>query len=122
MRWWSSERYVTIKINALNSDQRQTAENERSIMQLISQVRAPHDGRHFIRALLDSFILRGSYENHICLVFEPLREPLWIFKRRFEGNTIPSEILKVMVEMMLLGLDYLHTECKIIHTGKYSIV
>ena len=72
----------------------------------------------FVRSLLDSFTVKGPTSNHTCLVFEPLREPLWLLKERFEGNTIPSEILKIMVEMLLHGLDYLHTECHIVHTGK----
>ena len=59
--------------------------------------------------------------DHTCLVFEPLREPLWLLNERFVGKTIPSAILKIMVEMLLRGLDYLHTECKIIHTGKDSV-
>jgi hypothetical protein len=37
------------------------------------------------------------------------REPLWL--------VIPSEILNVVVQMLLYGLDYLHNECHVIHTG-----
>ena len=62
-----------------------------------------------------------TLSGHICLVFEPLREPIWLLNERFEGNTIPSEILKIMVQMLLHGLDYLHTECHIVHTGKHKV-
>lgn len=117
---WSAERYVAVKINALDRARKKAAASELCITQLISKANPHHEGRHFVRTLLDSFTLRGTYEDHICLVFEPLREPLWLLNERFEGNIIPSEILKIMVEMLLHGLDYLHTECHIVHTGKYS--
>lgn len=90
-------------------------------MQLISKSNPRHEGRHFVRTLLDSFTLSGTYNEHICLVFEPLREPIWLLNERFKGNVIPSGILKIMVQMLLHGLDYLHTECHIVHTGKHNV-
>lgn len=33
---------------------------------------------------------------------------------------MPPEIFKIILQEILHGLDYLHTECRIIHTGKYS--
>lgn len=50
------------------------------------------------------------------MVLEPLREPLWIYQQRF-GGVIPSGLLKIILQMILHGLDYLHSECHIIHTG-----
>ena len=91
-------------------------------MQLISQSSPRHEGRNFIRILLDSFTLRGTPNQHISLVFEPLREPIWLLNERFKGNIISSEILKIMVQMLLHGLDYLHTEGRIVHTGRESKV
>ena len=117
---WSAERYVAVKINALDRANKKVAASELYTTQLISKANLHHEGWHFVRTLLDSFTLRGTYEDHTCLVFKPLREPLWLLNERFEGNIIPSGILKIMVQMLLHGLDYLHTECHIIHTGKYS--
>jgi serine/threonine-protein kinase SRPK3 len=34
------------------------------------------------------------------------------------GKPMPVDVLKVMVQMMLQGLDFLHSECHIIHTGE----
>ena len=42
---------------------------------------------------------------------------LYGFTARFVGSVIPSEILKIMLQMILQGLDYLHTECQVIYTG-----
>jgi serine/threonine-protein kinase SRPK3 len=94
------------------------AENELRISQLVSRTDSRHEGRHFVRTLRDSFTVKGPSSDHICLVFEPLREPLWLLKNRFKGNSIPSELLKIMVQMMLQGLDYLHQVCHTVHTGK----
>ena len=115
-RWrWSPDRYVAIKINASG---RQELETELQISKLILKGNSSHHGRHFVRKLIDDFIIEGPYNQHTCLVFEPLREPLWLTRTRFSTNTIPSEILKVVVQMLLHGLDYLHTSCHIVHTGK----
>ncbi|KAL2049463.1 hypothetical protein ABVK25_010258 [Lepraria finkii] len=114
--WWSAGHYVAVKVNALDRATMKASEGELYITQLISKANQRHEGRHFVRTLLDHFTLNGPYENHICLVFEPLREPLWLLNERFEENVIPSNVLKIMVEMLLHGLDYLHTECHIIHT------
>ena len=118
---WSNDRYVAIKINAVDRPSKKTAENEIRISQLVSKANMQYTGRHFVRTLVDSFALIGKYGEHMCLVFEPLREPLWLVKDRFEENVIPSEILKIMAQMLLQGLDYLHTECHVIHTGRQDV-
>ena len=119
-RWrWLPERYVAIKINAANRQEKRSAENELLISQIISRTDRQHHGWHFVRKLIDDFRLVGpSGADHICLVFEPLREPLWILKDRYEGGCIPSTLLKIMLQMILHGLDYLHRSCRVTHTGK----
>ncbi|TWU70510.1 hypothetical protein ED733_000831 [Metarhizium rileyi] len=122
-RWrWSNEKYVAIKISSNSQQSHQTAvRNELSILQHISQQSTTHVGHHFVRRLLDSFTIDGKGGiRHQCLVLPPLREPLWLYCRRWVGGVIPPEVLKVMIQMMLEGLDYLHTECQIIHTDLKS--
>lgn len=68
-----------------------------------------------MRKLVDSFTIMDG--KHDCLVFEPLREPLWLYCRRYVGGVIPADILKIILQMVLHGLDYLHSECQVIHTG-----
>jgi serine/threonine-protein kinase SRPK3 len=51
-----------------------------------------------------------------------MREPLWIFRRRFGQDYVTTELLPVFksyIRILLEGLDYLHSECHIIHTGSY---
>ena len=107
-------------MTSLNHTAEKVAENELNISEIISKSTAPGIGRLFLRTLQDSFTLEGQNGNHICLVFEPLREPLWLVKQRFKGKVIPPEVLKIMVVWILHALDYLHESCHIIHTGKNS--
>ncbi|KAL4888613.1 kinase-like domain-containing protein [Aspergillus ambiguus] len=54
--------------------------------------------------------------THICLGYEPMREPLWLFQNRLKNQRIPLGLLKSYVKLILKGLDYLYSECNIIHT------
>lgn len=106
-------------MKAANCRTKRRADDEISVTQLVSDANPRHEGWHFVRTLCDSFTVKGRSSDHTCLVFEPLREPLWLVKERFEGNSIPSEILKIMLLMILHGLDYLHNVCHTVHTGKH---
>ncbi|KAL8861012.1 MAG: hypothetical protein Q9178_002525 [Gyalolechia marmorata] len=75
-----------------------------------------HNGFLFVRTTLDSFEATGPDDSHVCLVYEPLREPLWIFQRRWEDGKLPPSIVKVYTRLLLQGLNYLHSECHVIHT------
>ena len=120
-RWrWLEERYVAVKIRANRPNSpAKASEGELGILRHISKANPRHKGWYFVRKLLNSFTLDGVSGKHQCLVFEPLREPLWLYRERFIGNVIPPEILKIMLQMVLHGLDYLHSECHVIHTGTY---
>lgn len=93
------------------------ASDELAILERISDTNAQNPGSAFVRKLLDSFTVRGPNAEHQCTVFEALREPLWLYRRRFVGNVIPPNVLKILLQMILEGLDYLHSECHVIHTG-----
>ncbi|KAM3471964.1 hypothetical protein MY8738_009074 [Beauveria namnaoensis] len=115
---WSRERYVALKVNAVNRRSGQnTAENELAMLKHISSVNKKHQGWSFVRRLSGSFTIDGAIGTHLCLVLEPLREPLWLYCRRFVGGVIPVDVLKIIMQMILHGLDYLHSECQVIHTG-----
>ncbi|KAF4442700.1 CMGC SRPK kinase [Fusarium acutatum] len=116
-RWrWTAEKYVAIKVKATKGlNRRASAKNEIDILQHIGRMNPKHHGWHFVRKLTDAFDLQSPYGSHPCLVLEPLREPLWLYCSRYVGGVIPPDISKILLQMILLGLDYLHTECHIIH-------
>ncbi|KAG5305374.1 protein kinase [Histoplasma capsulatum G186AR] len=117
---WLPRRYVTVKVSTNNYADKKSAETELHTTEHITRANPQHVGHDFVRTLLDSFKLCGPHGTHVCLVFHPLREPLWIFKQRFRNDVIPSDILKLIAQMVLQGLEYLHSECHIIHTDLKS--
>jgi serine/threonine-protein kinase SRPK3 len=50
------------------------------------------------------------------MVFEVLGENLLGLIKRYQHRGVPAHIVKQITKQVLLGLDYLHTECGIIHT------
>lgn len=115
--WWNSNRYVTVKITASDCVDDDVAKHERIITRHLKR-NLSHDGFPFVRTMLDDFEVPGLDGPHLCLVYEPMREPLWLFQRRWENGKLPTALLKVYLRFLLRGLDYLHSECCIIHTGK----
>lgn len=50
-----------------------------------------------------------------------MHQPLWLWQRNFDGSVIPPNVLKPILQMILTGLDYLHTECRVVHGGGLQI-
>ncbi|KAG6315260.1 hypothetical protein E4U22_007998 [Claviceps purpurea] len=113
-RWPKSRlpRYVTIKITALDIDDA----DEIAFLKLISSANPSHEGVKHIRVLLDVFDLQGEYGTHACLIFEPMGETLYQFQRGLPGARFQLRHFKAYMYMLLQALDYLHTECRLIHT------
>ena len=107
---------MTVKIT--NNDNSKGAYHERDIEEHIRQQTASHRGRPVIRNCLNSFEATGPIGNHLCLTYEPAREPLWLLQRRFESKRFPLSMAKGYILILLAGLDYLHSECRVVHTGK----
>ncbi|KAK2629686.1 hypothetical protein QTJ16_000506 [Diplocarpon rosae] len=113
--WWSPNRYVTVKVTASDCVDDDAAKHERIITQHLTK-NPSHDGFSFVRTMLDNFEVPGQDGPHLCLVYEPMREPLWLFQRRWDNGRLPPALFKVYLKFLLRGLDYLHSECHIIHT------
>ena len=113
---WQSERTVALKI--LNSCYAQSASNLLDIEQTVAQKNPSHQGYGVTRHCLESFELKGSDTTHLCLVYEAMREPMSVFQKRFENRRMPLPLAKAYIHLLLLGLQYMHAECRLIHTGK----
>lgn len=84
----------------------------------ISQIQSEHEGGKYVRVVENSFVVPGPFGEHLCLAFEPLREPLRMLGRHLGTVGLSPPILKAFVKLILRSLDFLHSECHIIHTGK----
>ncbi|KAM5344911.1 hypothetical protein ACJ41O_010773 [Fusarium nematophilum] len=82
----------------------------------ISASSAKHPGRGAVRELLDSFDVAGPDGSHRCLVHPPLWENVLTFLHRNPVRRLPAPVLAFVLRRLFLALDFLHTECQIIHT------
>ncbi|RAH55947.1 kinase domain-containing protein [Aspergillus piperis CBS 112811] len=112
---WLPERYLTQKIGTCNYAEGHES-HELNMEKCIRDANPNHLGHSILRTFIDSFEEKSPNGTHICLAYEPLREPLTLLQGRFINETFPLDIFKAYMKFLLLGLDYLHSECKIIHT------
>ena len=98
----------------------QQLDDELNIYKRIQGASRCHPGRRYVRLLLDSFDINGPEDKHRCLVHLPLWESVLDFLHRNPVRRLPPAILAVTLHRLFLALDYLHTECKVIHTGQDS--
>lgn len=111
-------KHVSIKICISSPDFDDMVMHELNINERLNE-KASQSGSAFIRIPIDDFVATGPAGiAHLCLVFEPLREPISRFQYRLAGDCIPPQLLKVWVGFILEGLEYLHNDCQIVHTGR----
>ena len=92
---------------------------EREILSKISQVSttSTHKGRHHVSPLLDHFRHTGPNGNHVCLVFDVLGHHMDFQTAKYADGRLPVQSVRTIARQLLLGLDFLHKECGVIHTG-----
>jgi len=77
-----------------------------------------HPGRRHVRRAIDTFVLRSHGGQHRSLVQEPMWDSWKDLLRRNPAHRFTEDLLKAGLRHVLLGLDYLHSECKLVHTGR----
>lgn len=89
----------------------------------LATTKPEHQGRGALATAFEAFeILSPRGCTHLALVFEPLREPLWLFKRRLDNQRSTSRskrlpLIKTYIQILLEGLNYMHSQCRVLHTG-----
>jgi serine/threonine-protein kinase SRPK3 len=66
--------------------------------------------------LLNSFMYDGPNGKHFIMVFEILGVNLLEIMKRYDYKGIPLPLVRIIAKQILIGLDYLHRICRIIHT------
>ncbi|XP_037761339.1 SRSF protein kinase 1 isoform X2 [Chelonia mydas] len=72
-------------------------------------------GKNIIHCL-DDFKMIGANGFHVCLVFELLGPSLRCLMRSHGAQGLPLPFVKKALQEVLAGLQFLHTNCRIIHT------
>lgn len=111
-----TNQHVALKVVRSASHYTETALDEIKLLQRIVAANPSHPGKAHVVQLLDSFEHKGPNGLHVCMVFEVLGENLLGLIKRYNHRGIPMALVKQITKQVLLGLDYLHRECGIIHT------
>ncbi|KAI9660079.1 MAG: serine/threonine protein kinase, CMGC group [Bathelium mastoideum] len=109
-------KHVALKVVRSAAHYTETALDEIRLLNKVVQANMEHPGRRHVVSLLDSFNHKGPNGVHVCMVFEVLGENLLGLIKRWNHRGIPMPLVKQITKQVLLGLDYLHRECGIIHT------
>ena len=105
--------YVALKVVKSAPHYTEAALDEIELLQCVSS--KDPAGKHFVVRLFDNFRHIGPNGEHIIMVFEVLgKNILHLIDIHYRGLPIP--VVKSIVKQILIGLDFLHRECKIIHT------
>ncbi|ORX93074.1 kinase-like protein [Basidiobolus meristosporus CBS 931.73] len=109
-------RHVAMKVVKSAPHYTETALDEIKLLEKVSSANINAPGRSYVVELLDHFQHTGPNGTHVCMVFEVLGENLLGLIKRYQHRGIPVRMVKEITKQVLLGLDYLHRECGIIHT------
>ncbi|CZS88737.1 related to serine/threonine-protein kinase [Rhynchosporium agropyri] len=111
-----SEPYVVLKFCTCDYSNKEAAEHELQVGRCLAGANLSHKGVLYLQTVIEGFEVLGPNGMHMCLVFEPMRETLSLFQSRLKQKRFPLKLLKMYLICLLTGLDYLHSECHIIHT------
>ncbi|MDP2439022.1 MAG: protein kinase, partial [archaeon] len=105
---------VALKIVKSAAHYTEAAIDEIKILKVIA--RRDPDREKCVVCLLDDFKHRGPNGLHVCMVFELLGMNLYELLKKRDYRGLPLPIVQRIAKQILIGLDYLHSVCSIIHT------
>ncbi|KAJ5348897.1 uncharacterized protein N7506_002150 [Penicillium brevicompactum] len=110
----TSEEAVALKIST--GRRSSTPSSKLKIEEKIAQQNPSHKGWGCVRTCLGHFEFAHGEQNHVCQIYQPLRETMELFTKRWENQRMPLPVAKAYILLLLLGMDYLHAECHVAHT------
>jgi serine/threonine-protein kinase SRPK3 len=112
----SDNRHAALKIIKSAGRYAETARDEIKLLRQITNASPSHPGRAHIVSFLDSFTHSVSSTAHICITFEPLGANILSLIEKNRRKGVPPSVVKSIARQVLLGLQYLHEECDLVHT------
>jgi serine/threonine-protein kinase SRPK3 len=109
----NSSRPVALKIVKSAANYTEAALDEVRLLEKVAEV---CDRTVPIVALYDCFTVEGVNGKHVCMVFEVLGVSLLKMIRVYDHRGIPLGLVRRIAKQVLVGLDALHRQCRIIHT------
>ncbi|KAH7364226.1 kinase domain-containing protein [Rhexocercosporidium sp. MPI-PUGE-AT-0058] len=86
------------------------------VLKYLAAVKSEHSGKAYVRTMIDSFVVNSPVGEHHCLVHEPLPLNLLELQAILPRKRLSLDLLKQTLKQLLLALDYLHTDARVIHT------
>lgn len=111
---------LTLKICIVGQDATKM-DNEVVISKYLKSVDAEYPGKQLLRLVLDDFQITGPHGTHQCLIFNPLGISFSKFRTFFPEKGLNEELLQQTLQLVLLGLDFLH-QAGVVHTGMFHFV
>ncbi|KAK2744662.1 hypothetical protein FQN55_006580 [Onygenales sp. PD_40] len=105
-------RYVTLKVYTRD----ETNQEEFRIYKYLNQGNSAHPGYAHVITALDVFTIPRPGGDHQCLVQKPMWESFRDLLDRNPNHRFTEDLLKAGLMQVFFALDYLHTECKLVHT------
>jgi serine/threonine-protein kinase SRPK3 len=110
-----NNKYVALKVVKSADHYTESAKDEIKLLRKAAESDPNHPGYNHVVLLLDDFMHEGPNGKHVCMVFEVLGENLLSLIRR-NPKGISVKVVQSIIRQVLLGLEYLHDNCGIIHT------
>lgn len=87
-------------------------------MERIAQVspKSSHPGRDCVSQIVDDFEVVGPTGKHVCMVYQLLGANIAKQSTQAQMQHLPYHAVKQITRQLLQALDFLHTECGVIHT------
>ena len=116
----SQHRHVALKVFIRSQSMGSNADHELRTYQHLAGVssKSKHPGRETVRSLLDSFKVTGPDGEHHCLIHPPLWDSVKGLMGRNPIGRLPAPAVGIILQRLFMALDFLHTECHLIHSGK----
>lgn len=89
--------------------------NDPDLMASLKKLGHSGETSHCVQ-LLNSFIHNGPNGKHFVMVFEILGVNFLELIKRYEYKGVPIPLVRKLARQCLIGLDYMHRMCRIIHT------
>ncbi|KAA1468512.1 Pkinase-domain-containing protein [Dentipellis sp. KUC8613] len=113
-------RHCALKVVKSAGRYTETARDEIKLLQQIADTSPSHLGRAHVVSFLDHFthtpLTPSPSDSHVCITFEPLGENLLALIEKNRRKGVAPCVVKSIARQVLLGLQYLHEECDLVHT------
>ena len=113
------DRHVAIKIlSAHASKELQAGQNiERDALRTVSSTSPLHPGFKHVIHLFHEFTFESFAGQHICFVTDVLSFSAPDLRKYLGDSRLSLRLILCLVKHVLKALEYLHDECKLVHTG-----